>query len=230
MSYLKLLAVVWLVAGLSACATTTPPHEHRDSASVSTVYSSTASSATTHTVTRGETLWRIARNYQTDPEEIARVNKIPDSTTISVGQKLVIPGSSRRRATTNFTAGQGTEDFIWPVKGRIAAYFHQQTSGVSNKGIDITTQDIQDVMAARDGRVIFVGRLAGYGETIILDHKDGLSTIYCGYASSCVKLGDDVRQGTTLAKTGSSPARLKDALHFEVRKKHKPQNPLYYLD
>lgn len=169
--------------------------------------------------------------YQTDPGEIARVNKIPDSASISAGQTLTIPGQHKKNTpAANFTAGSDAGDFIWPVKGCITAYFHQKTKGINNKGIDISTQNAQNIVAARDGRVIFIGRLTGYGQTIILDHKDGLCTVYCGYAASGVKLGEEVKRGTILAKTENNADRNTDSLHFEVRRKHKPQNPLFYLD
>ncbi len=170
--------------------------------------------------------------YQTDPEEIARLNKIPDSMMISTGQTLMIPGGQRKKTApaSNFSSGGVLEDFIWPVKGRITTYFRQKTGGINNKGIDISTRDAQDIMASRDGRVVFIGKLTGYGQTIILDHKDGLCTVYCGYAASSVKLGDEVKQGTTLAKTENASGGKTDALHFEIRRKHKPQNPLFYLD
>jgi len=143
----------------------------------------------------------------------------------------MIPGQRKNiEPTSNFTAGGGTEDFIWPVKGRITAYFRQKTGGINNKGIDISTHDVQDIMASRDGRVVFIGRLTGYGQTIILDHKDGLCTVYCGYAASSVKIGDEVKQGTILAKTGNASGTDTDSFHFEIRRKHRPQNPLFYLD
>jgi len=231
MSYLQFFAAAWLVVGLSACASAPTPQARQDAIATLPVLSSSSLPASTHTVLTGETLWRIARMYQTDPEEIARLNKIPDSATISAGQTLLIPGQRKKTTpASNFTAGGGAEDFIWPVRGRITAYFRQKTGGINNKGINISTHDLQDVMASRDGRVVFIGRLTGYGQTIILDHKDGLCTVYCGYAASSVKLGDEVKQGTILAKTGNTAGKDTDALHFEIRRKHKPQNPLFYLD
>lgn len=232
MLYLKFLVATWLVVGLSACASAPTPQTHQETAVFLPALPSSSFPATTHTVVSGETLWRIARMYQIDPEEIARANNIPDSATIAAGQSLIIPGQGKRNTpTTNFAAGHDSGDFIWPVKGRITTYFHQKTQGINNKGIDISTREAENIMASRDGRVVFIGKLTGYGQTIILDHRDGLCTVYCGYATPAgVKLGDEVKQGTVLAKTGSMPGKNKDALHFEIRKKHKPQNPLFYLD
>jgi len=231
MSYIQFFAAAWLVVGLSACASAPTPQAHQDAIATLPVLSSSSLPVSTHTVVIGETLWRIARMYQTDPEEIARLNKISDSMMISAGQTLMIPGQRKDIApTSNFTSGGGSEDFIWPVKGRITAYFRQKTGGINNKGIDISTHDVQDIMASRDGRVVFIGRLTGYGQTIILDHKDGLCTVYCGYAASSVKIGDEVKQGTILAKTGNASGTDMDSFHFEIRRKHRPQNPLFYLD
>ena len=100
----------------------------------------------------------------------------------------------------------------------------------SNKGIDILTEPNQDVLASRAGNVIFIDELPGYGKTIIIDHHDGFSSVYCGNSSTGVKIGDEVQQGIVIAKTGQSPRKNSGSLHFEIRKKHKPQNPLYYLN
>jgi murein DD-endopeptidase MepM/ murein hydrolase activator NlpD len=98
-----------------------------------------------------------------------------------------------------------------------------------NKGIDIQTRSGQEVCASEDGVVDFVGTLPGYGTTIIVDHAGNISTVYAGPTTTLVTKGQQVPQGTVLAKTNSSGGEQKETLHFEVRNKHRPQNPLYYL-
>ncbi|MFA5038755.1 MAG: peptidoglycan DD-metalloendopeptidase family protein [Candidatus Omnitrophota bacterium] len=219
MSYQKLFVSV-SVLFLSACASAPPSSQapHTASSRISAV------PGARHTVARGETLWRICRLYQVDLEDLLEANKISDSESIPEGRVLVIP-NRKKIPRTNFTSKDNTGDFIWPAKGKILSAYRQKTGGVANKGIDIDLTGDRGILAAGDGRVIFVGVLAGYGQTVIIDHKNGLSTVYCKLAKSGLKPGEEVRKGQLL-----SQAEEKGAFHFEVRRNNRPQNPLYYLN
>lgn len=213
---------------LSACATV---NNLQPQASVSSQPSIQPTGGVLHTVQKGETLWRISKTYQIDLEDILRANKIPDSNTIATGQTIVIPGGPAKNATPQINfASQENMDFIWPIKGKVITQFRQKRDGVSSKGIDILPQSSQDILAAREGQVIFIGDLAGYGTTIIIDHLDGFLSVYCGASSVNVNISDQVKQGMAVAKTGNPPRQEYGALHFQIRKKHKPQNPFYYLN
>ena len=168
--------------------------------------------------------------YQVDLEDLARLNNITVATQISPGQVIALPiGVPAQPSQTNF-ADTSSSEFIWPAKGKILVYFQQKNDGSANKGIDIAMQDNQDVVASRGGKVAFIGSLAGYGNTIIIDHADGFSSVYCGSNALAVKVNDDVTQGMIIAKAGSLPRASGDTLHFEIRKRHKPINPLFFLD
>ncbi len=226
MRFLNGLLVIFLL-GLPACSTVPTSSSSAASAIAPVTF---APNQPTHIVAKGETLWSISRTYQVDLEDLARLNRLSNEGLLSVGQKLALPfGTPVQQPATNF-ADTPSADFIWPVQGKILAYFQQKNAGVSNKGIDIATRADQDVVAARSGHVAFVGRMAGYGNTIIIDHADGLSSVYCGPGSVNVKMNDDVTQGTVIAKAGTIPRFANDALHFEIRKRHKPINPLFFLD
>ncbi len=220
-------ALLFCMISLSACASV--PQSPSAPTALSTTPISTVS-GTSHTVKSGETLWRIARMYHTDLDMIVSANRIPGSSAIAVGQVLVIPGNGP--ATSKPAASFAGDDsgFIWPAQGNIITRFKQRSGGVLSKGIDISTHPGQEIVAIRDGKVAFVGRLAGYGETLILEHSEGLSSIYCGSASVAVRAGDEVKQGMVIARVGTTPRHETGTLHFEIRKKHKPQNPLYFLN
>jgi murein DD-endopeptidase MepM/ murein hydrolase activator NlpD len=185
-----------------------------------------------HVVAKGETLWRISKMYAVDIDTIVRANRIPESGTIILGETIVIPQNKTddRPPETNLVSHNNNSDFIWPAKGKVVTRFKEKSDGVYNKGIDIATDPAQDVLASRDGAVTFIGDLAGYGATVIIDHQDGISSVYCGGSAIVVKTGDTVKQGMVIARTGKAPRQKNAALHFEIRKQHKPQNPLYYLD
>ncbi|MDR1311202.1 MAG: peptidoglycan DD-metalloendopeptidase family protein [Burkholderiaceae bacterium] len=111
----------------------------------------------------------------------------------------------------------------WPVTGAILRAFDEQT-----KGIDIEGTEGKRVLAAADGRVIYSGKMAGYGNLVIVKHSEDLLTAYAHNKTNLVSQESKVSRGTVVAEMGSSGA---DGvrLHFEVRLHGKPVDPLNYL-
>lgn len=165
--------------------------------------------------------------YEVDLEELARVNRISDSASIEVGQLLFIPN---RRSIKTAPARYSSDDFIWPIKGRVIAAFGQTYNNMINKGLNIQPRSSSEIVAARSGRVVFYAKdFGGYGKTIIIDHGDGLSSVYARNSEVLIKLGDEVKKGALIAKAGSAGRDKNTYLHFEIRKGHLPQNPYFYL-
>jgi murein DD-endopeptidase MepM/ murein hydrolase activator NlpD len=119
--------------------------------------------------------------------------------------------------------------FIWPVKGTIMSKFGIQKNGMRFNGIKIAAMDGTPVLASAGGRVIHSSRLKYYGETIIIKHKHNYSTVYAYLKTRNVNVGDTVAQGQTIAQIGKFKKNKKCCLHFEIRIKNKPKNPLFYL-
>ena len=125
-------------------------------------------------------------------------------------------------------AGANAEDeiaWIWPTSGGVLAGFDE----VKNKGLDIGGTAGEAVVAAADGRVVYVGAgLRGYGNLIILKHNNTYLTAYAHNQTLLVKEDQSVRKGQKIAEMGNSDAdRVK--LHFEVRRQGKPVDPAKYL-
>ena len=180
-----------------------------------------------HRVEKGETLWRISKAYNVDLDEIARVNRIADTTTIEQGQLILIP-KAQVRQTIPVTGG--ADDFMWPLRGRVMCAFGATSNNMVNKGVNIRPLSSADVVASRSGKVVFYSdNFGSFGKTIIIDHGDGLSSVYARNADVFVKAGDSVAKGTVIAKVGSAGRDKTTYLHFEIRKAHIPQNPGYYL-
>ena len=109
---------------------------------------------------------------------------------------------------------------------------HQPLGGFQGHAadIDIQARDGMVVAASRSGRVIFSEeKVKGFGKTVIIDHGDGIQTVYSHNSEILVKIGEDVKQAQPIAKVGSTGRGNSPYLHFEIRKRHKPQNPFYYL-
>ena len=125
-------------------------------------------------------------------------------------------------------AATGAEDevaFIWPASGAILTGFDE----AKNKGLDIGGAAGDPVLAAADGRVVYVGSsLRGYGNLIIIKHNNTYLTAYAHNQALLVKEDQTVRKGQRIAEMGNSDAdRVK--LHFEVRRQGKPVDPVKYL-
>ena len=184
-----------------------------------------------HKVQRGETLWRIAKTYQIDIYSIVEANRIPDAAKITAGQLLFIPGAIETREVIGLEEVEKDESiFIWPIKGKVVSFFGSKDKNIKNKGIDIKAEQDTNVVAARSGRVFFCcDDLKGYGKTVIIDHGDGFSTVYAHNSELLVEVGQLVKKGQLLAKVGLTGRTFVPKVHFEIRKKAKPQNPFYYL-
>jgi lipoprotein NlpD len=122
-------------------------------------------------------------------------------------------------------AVDGDINWIWPSGGVVLAGFDE----VKNKGVDIGGAVGDPVLAAADGRVVYVGAgLRGYGNLIILKHDNVFLTAYAHNQTLLVKEDQSVLKGQKIAEMGNSDAdRVK--LHFEVRRQGKPVDPIKYL-
>jgi lipoprotein NlpD len=100
---------------------------------------------------------------------------------------------------------------------------------IKNKGLDLGGAAGESVMAAADGKVVYVGEgLRGYGKLIILKHNNTYLTAYAHNQALLVKEDQSVRKGQKIAEMGSSDTdRVK--LHFEVRRQGKPVDPVKFL-
>ena len=118
---------------------------------------------------------------------------------------------------------------MWPVKGEVLSLFGVR-NGKKHDGIDIAAPTGSSVLAAADGEVIYSDDgVRGYGNMVMLQHKDGFITIYAHNRENLVKGGEMVEKGSVIARLGNTGNSSGPHLHFEVRKDKKPRNPLFFL-
>ncbi len=130
------------------------------------------------------------------------------------------------------------KEFILPVPGysNISSYYGWRFNNTDyHTGIDFSGVNIyrKSVVASNDGVVNYVMTSYtpgwGYGKYIIIDHGGGYSTLYAHLDSISVKKGDEVDQGDTIGKVGSTGWSTGPHLHFEIREYGAHQNPYSYL-
>ena len=115
----------------------------------------------------------------------------------------------------------GSSDRILPVTGTITSTIGLRTDPFNGRlthhnGIDIAAPSGTPVKPVAPGTVIFSGWKNGYGNTVILDHHDGMVTVYAHHSSNSVREGDSVDTGTVIALTGSTGRSTGPHLHFEA--------------
>ena len=181
-----------------------------------------------HKVVKGQTLFRIAKTYGVEVEDIIKSNNIPNAAEIEVGQLVLIPGAKEVKDIAERAPDEKRDEFAWPLKGKIIRYFNDHRAGDTvSRGVDIEVNEGDVVKAAREGKVVMADYLTGYDQTIMLDHGDGFVSVYAQNRKILAKTGDHVYKGDPIAEVGRRSG--KSYLHFEVRKGSEATNPLYYL-
>ncbi len=112
-------------------------------------------------------------------------------------------------------------DFRLPIQGPVSSAFGLRKDPFSrqvrfHKGLDLAAPEGTPVHAALAGEVIFAGYENGYGNTVVVQHADGLQTRYAHLAAAQVKRGEFVRPEQELGEVGSTGHSTGAHLHFEV--------------
>lgn len=191
--------------------------------------------AATYKVKRGDTLYSIAFRYDADYKQLAKINNIRPPYHLAVGQVISLrtPRGQIKRKVRRvkrhpqvYRHKTTSSKWSWPVRGSVKTYF---APGRGNKGINIAARKGSKVRAAQSGVVAYAGNgLENYGNLIIIKHSNNYLTAYGNNSRNIVKEGQYVGSGQVIAEVGVIN-RNYYGLHFEIRKKGKPINPLLYL-
>ena len=128
----------------------------------------------------------------------------------------------------------GSGAMIWPVNGVVTSPYGYRThpifgTTIYHSGIDIGVDYGTPVHAADGGVVVEAGWISGYGYAVIIDHGNGLSTLYGHNQELAVSEGQSVSQGQVIAYAGSTGNSTGPHVHFEVRANGDPVDPSAYL-
>jgi len=123
---------------------------------------------------------------------------------------------------------------LWPVMGPITSSFGEREDpfngeGAFHAGIDISAAFGDPVRATADGIVQTAGMATGYGREIILDHGNGIETLYGHLSGFAVTAGQQVSRGQIIGYVGMSGRSTGPHLHYEVRIHNTPVNPHRFL-
>lgn len=202
-----------------------------------------------YVVRPGDTLYSIAWRYQIDYEDLLRWNEVDDPDNIHPGDRIRLgpraaapdrmaravaqpPSEPSAAASASPAAtapdGRGTVGtWRWPTEGEVVGTF---TDGrLAGRGVDIAGAEGQPVQATAAGRVVYSGNgLQAYGQLIIIRHAGDFLSAYAHNKELLVTEGKRVASGQQIARMG----RTLDGealLHFEIRHRGRPVDPLDYL-
>jgi len=123
---------------------------------------------------------------------------------------------------------------LWPVQGRVTSSFGERSDpfsgeGAFHRGVDISSDYGTRIIAPADGIVRFSDFMNGYGRTVLIDHGNGISTLYGHLSGFAVSAGQLIHRGDSIGYVGQSGRSTGPHLHYEVRIYNTPVNPHKYL-
>ncbi|TDY65138.1 murein DD-endopeptidase MepM/ murein hydrolase activator NlpD [Aminivibrio pyruvatiphilus] len=167
-------------------------------------------------------------------KELQQSQKEIQQTVTALMRKKRDEESRDRGRSAQYTYLPSGGQLSWPVQGQISSTFGTRVHPVfktkmMHTGIDIRAPRGTPVRAAGPGEVLFAGWLRGYGQVIIIDHGNNLSSVYAHLSSMSVRESAAVKKGQTIGSVGSTGTATGAHLHFEVRVGGDARDPMRYL-
>lgn len=190
-----------------------------------------------HVVLAGETSGSIAKQAGIPLEDFLEINGLKRGESLAPGRPVFLLGTGAAQANAaqpvaspSSSEGQSSAPLRWPVaQPRLTSRFGARW-GKPHEGIDMAAPIGTPVFAAAAGSVIYAGdEVRGYGNMVVVKHADDLSTVYAHNSVLLVRTGDSVEAGQEIARVGDTGRATAPHLHFEVRRRDTPQDPLQFL-
>lgn len=143
-------------------------------------------------------------------------------------------GASAESAVSDSESTSRRITFDWPVnEARMTRGFFtkpKKRRGRPHLGIDLASPKGTPIYAAHSGLIIYVGKqFSGYGRMVMIEGKDGFASLYAHLSKTLVRAGTQVVKGELIGQMGRTGRATGVHLHFEIRKKDGPVDPLMYL-
>jgi len=147
--------------------------------------------------------------------------------------KIILRGTKPLPTGAVSTDSASYGKFIWPVArgvGKVSEWGYWDGGYYGHSGIDISAPYGTPIFAGDSGVVVLAGKNYGYGNCVIIEHANGMRTLYGHCSALNVKVGQVVTQGDNIGFVGATGTAYGNHVHFEVRQSGKILNPRYYLD
>ncbi len=160
--------------------------------------------------------------------EVVSVNGVETERTI-VSRALLSRASNAVVAYGTRNIGIGTGDMIAPLTSYRFTSAFKFRDGRWHKGVDLATEIGSPVYAADNGKVVVSEYSDSFGNYIIIDHANGLKTLYAHNSMLLVQAGDTIAKGTQIAVSGNTGRSSGPHVHFEVHRDGIAVNPELYI-
>ncbi|NJM68832.1 MAG: peptidoglycan DD-metalloendopeptidase family protein [Scytonema sp. RU_4_4] len=155
-----------------------------------------------------------------------------------IQQKVAEAEASQKTQTKTFSSNsiilRGTRAFGYPINASTSSSFGWRMHPIVGErrfhtGLDFAANYGSIIRAAETGTVIFAGWYGGYGKAVIINHGNGMTTLYGHTSELYISEGQKVKRGQRIAAVGSTGLSTGPHLHFEVRRHGTPVDPMNYL-
>ncbi|HVG03230.1 MAG TPA: peptidoglycan DD-metalloendopeptidase family protein [Nitrospira sp.] len=123
---------------------------------------------------------------------------------------------------------------LWPTDGKVVSYFGRQkhptfNTYIQRKGIEIRAAEGSNIRSVLAGQVVYADWLKGYGLVIIVDHANGVFSLYAHASKILTSVGSRIEAGEAIGETGDTGMTGENTLYFELREGAEPVDPLVWL-
>ena len=173
-------------------------------------------------VKKNERLANILQAHKVTLDKFMAENEHVNVDLLDVGEEIFLPGAKPIRHA---------EGWLIPVSSRVVTSgygFRRFPRSAFHKGLDLKAFYVP-VRAAKSGTITYSGWLGGYGNAIVVQHDDTYKTLYAHLSRRHVAVGQRVRRGQVLGRTGDTGYSFGPHLHFEISKNGENVNPIKFL-
>ena len=199
----------------------------------------------TYIVKPEDTLFSIAQKQGVSLTKLIKINNKKPPYSMDAGEVLTLPEKSFGAVEKLSVGATTTEQNLYkyfsvpkrssytfkkPVNGQVISYFGNKADGVRNDGINIAAKKGDPVESAENGVVVYASdKIKGLGNIILIKHGDNWVSAYAHLEEILVGKGEIVSRGDKIATIGDTGSVDTAQLHFEIRNKTRPVNPIPYL-
>ncbi len=196
-----------------------------------------------HKVKKGENIGAIAKKYKVDQKKLLAQNEMDEESVLRDGQEIIIPGINKSPPKKVIPSSGGAYGsaigvpygretagkLLFPTQGKYTQFFRY-----GHYAVDIAQSGGAPIWAADTGTVVRAdyGWSGGYGNVVVIDHGNGMQTLYAHLSKVYVRVGDSVARGAPIGymgNTGRVYGRTGIHLHFEVMVNGAKKNPRVYF-
>ena len=144
--------------------------------------------------------------------------------------EVIVKGTAKTLSSAKQKQAAHSAGFIFPLptgSWKASSYYGD---GRNHKGVDLCAKSGTSIYAVADGKVVQSGWNGNYGYCVIVEHENGMRTLYAHARQICCRVGDTVSQGEVIALVGTTGQSTGNHLHFEVIVGGRNVDPAPYIN